>query len=87
MVMNKKGAELSMNVVVIAALAMLVLVVLGVIFLQGTSEVPQKLKGCVASGGQCVESGESCPVGFSKEEPKDCTEGTRCCISDIVSQG
>ncbi len=42
--MNKKGAELSMNVIIISILVILVLVVLSFFFLGGTSTLFQKIQ-------------------------------------------
>ena len=43
--MNKKGAELSMNVIIISILVILVLVVLAAFFLSGTSNLFSKISG------------------------------------------
>jgi hypothetical protein len=86
---NRSAQGLSLNVVVIAAIALLVLVVLGVVFLQGTSEVPTKLKGCVASGGVCT-AGDTCSGGFSRStnaDHTDCAETSICCLSNLAAQG
>lgn len=59
-----KGQGMSINVIIIAALALLVLVVLAVIFL-GRSQV------FVSEAGDCVNKGGSC---FSGACPSDTTE-------------
>jgi len=43
--MNKKGAELSMNVIVISILVILVLVILAAFFIGGTSNLFNKISG------------------------------------------
>ena len=56
--MNKKAVELSMNVIIIAAIALLVLVVLSVIFLGRIGAFGEKVASCEAQGGRCaVECG------------------------------
>ena len=55
---NRRAAELALNVVVIAALAMLVLVVVGVIFLRGASRSDPSLT-CVSQQGVCRETCDS----------------------------
>jgi len=45
MKVNKKGAELSMNVIIITILAVLVLVVVAVIFTGGMSTLTNKIRG------------------------------------------
>ena len=52
--MNKKGVELSMNVIIIAAIALLVLVVLSVIFLGRIGAFGEKAASCAAQGGKCA---------------------------------
>ena len=58
--MNKKGAEISMNVIIIAAIGLLVLVVLSVIFLGRVGTFGEKTGDCEVQGGICaVECGSS----------------------------
>ncbi|MFC1728425.1 hypothetical protein ACFLZ7_03105 [Nanoarchaeota archaeon] len=52
--MNKKGVELSMNVIIIAAIALLVLVVLSVIFLGRIGTFGETASSCEAQGGKCA---------------------------------
>jgi hypothetical protein len=57
----KKAQGLSMNVVIIAALALLVLVVLAVIFLTRTGVWTRESVNCRTQGGVCVSAGDTCP--------------------------
>lgn len=50
---NKKGTELSMNVIIIAAIAILVLVILAV-FVFRTGNQVDKGTGCESLGGKCM---------------------------------
>ncbi len=52
--MNKKGAELSMNVIVIAAIVLLVLVVLSIIFLGRVGIFSKQVGDCASKGGVCT---------------------------------
>jgi len=80
--MNKKGAELSMNVIVIAAIVLLVLVVLSIIFLGRIGIFGKSVGDCATKGGVCVAR-EDCTditrlapgTNCEKDEP-----GTICCV-------
>ena len=53
--MSKKAQGLSMNVIIIAAIALLVLVILAVLILRAGSGVASGT-GCEGSGGECYSS-------------------------------
>ncbi|MFH0979050.1 MAG: hypothetical protein V1837_07165 [Candidatus Woesearchaeota archaeon] len=59
----KKAQGISMNVIIIAALALLVLVVLSVIFLTRAGIFSRETMNCRQQGGLCVSSADSCPEG------------------------
>jgi hypothetical protein len=50
-----------MNVIIIAAIALLVLVVLSVIFLSRSGMFARETVNCRQNGGLCVSVGDSCP--------------------------
>ena len=50
---SKKGADLSMNVIIIAAIALLVLVILAVLLFRSGGQVSEGT-GCEGFGGQCA---------------------------------
>lgn len=52
--MNKKGVELSMNVIIIAAIGLLVLLVLTFIFLGRVGTFGEKSGSCDIQGGMCA---------------------------------
>lgn len=52
--MNKKGVEISMNLIIIAAIGLLVLVVLSMIFLGRLGTFGQKSADCEVQGGKCA---------------------------------
>lgn len=58
-----KAQGISMNVIIIAALALLVLVVLSVIFLTRTGIWSRETVNCRQQGGICVPLADSCPEG------------------------
>jgi len=56
--MNKKGVEITMNTIVVAAIALLVLVVLSAIFLGRIGTFGEKSESCEVQGGLCAPTGE-----------------------------
>ncbi|MGM5480995.1 MAG: DUF948 domain-containing protein [Nanobdellota archaeon] len=82
--MNRKGSELSMNVIIIAAIALLVLVILAVMLLQKGGDI-QEGTSCTGLGGECCSScGNACVVGgqkYSVPHPTgECPSGQQCCL-------
>lgn len=69
--MNKKGQDISMNVIVLAIIALLVLVVLAVVFTGGIANTVDKMKTFLGfgTGGKTLE--------FAKEQCK-----TNCIIAE-----
>ncbi len=51
--MNKKAQGISLNVIIIAAIALLVLVILSVIFMGRMGTFSDKSQDCTSQGGQC----------------------------------
>ena len=82
--MDSKGQGISMNVIIIAALALLVLVVLSIIFLGRTGQWSSQTVDCVTNGGTCMDSCADQP-GYKHYPAWDgsCQEGGStqvCCI-------
>ena len=50
----KKAQGLSLNTIVIAAIVVLVLIVLSVIFLRGSGQFSQNVASCEVQGGRCA---------------------------------
>ena len=63
--MQKKGQGLSMNVIIIAALALLVLVILAVVYMNKMGGTVTTLARCESNGGKCVDVSDSCAAGWS----------------------
>lgn len=86
--MSKKAQGISMNVIVIAIIALLVLVVLSVIFMTNTGVFVRGVVDCAQKGGQCVSINEACPSNYPTEysmwkclESDGTTnEDEKCCI-------
>ena len=76
--MDKKGVELSMNVIIIAVIALLVLVVLIFIFSGRTQIFAKGTEACSTKQGTCIDSAEACPGPVVSA--LDCSEGQKCCV-------
>lgn len=82
--MNKK-ADLSMNMIILAAISLLVLAIIAYLVF-GASDSIGEGTGCTGVGGDC-QSGDSCNSEFPIHNAaldKSCKKanlGTRCCIS------
>jgi len=77
---NKKGAELSVNVIIVAVIALLVLVVLSVVFMDQIRVFVDSISGkCSGKGGTCLTS---CSLDLYNPQPnlRGCTGGTTCCV-------
>jgi hypothetical protein len=73
--MEKKGVELSMNVIIIAAIGLLVLVILAVLVINAGNRTQGSLDSCNVKGGICqatCTSGEITDV-------KPCGNSQKCC--------
>ncbi len=72
----KKGVELSMNVIIIAAIGLLVLVILAVLVINSSTKTQTGMKACNVLGGICKDS-----CGDSKVLDGKCssTTNTQCC--------
>ncbi len=77
--MKKKGVEMSMNVIIIAAIGLLILLILAFLVVNYIGKTNEGLKSCsVQFGGMCKEDcGEAGPI---TSEDTDCTSnGLECC--------
>ena len=54
--MNKKGVELSMNLIIIAAIGLLILVILAVLVINAGGRTVNGMKNCNVAGGICQAS-------------------------------
>jgi hypothetical protein len=54
--MNKKGVELSMNLIIIAAIGLLILVILAVLVINAGGKTVTGMKSCNVLGGTCEAS-------------------------------
>ncbi len=64
--MNKKAQGMSLNVIIIAALGLLVLVVLAIIFTGRTGVFVKESDKCGYQGGRCVVATTDCSGTYDK---------------------
>ncbi len=83
--MNKKGVELSMNVIIIAAIGLLVLVILAVLVINASGKAQSGTQACTVKGGLC-QSGSTCSTGTQSVSGGICSAGQTCC-SPFVAGG
>lgn len=85
--MNKKGAELSINIIIVAAITLIVLVIVIVIFASKTTNFSKDVNTtqsrlCANQGGFCImdeECAERLSVLGASQAYPDCVGGTVCC--------
>lgn len=78
--MNKKAQGISLNVVVIAAIALLVLIVLAVIFMVRLGIFSGTSAECAGQGGKCLSSCNQAPYTAPYSAAK-CSDSTKiCCV-------
>ena len=86
--MNKKAAEMSLNVIIIAILVIIVLVVVVIIFSGRINIFGKTIASCQAQGGYCTSpqytsvagiSYPACPAGETMIKNTDCGEQI-CCL-------
>lgn len=85
--MSKKAQGLSMTVIIVAAIALLVLVILSIIFIGRMGKTTESIDQCK---GRCVSTADDCTGAYSKITSDPCFEpGSRnidtanpiCCVS------
>lgn len=80
MVKNKKSQGMPINVIIIAALALVVLVVLLAIFTGRIKIFSENLQSCAAKQGEC-ELGSKCPSNKALITNTDCPKDKVCCVT------
>ncbi len=75
----KKAQGLSMNVIIIAAISLLVLVILATFLLRSAGEVNEGT-ACEGIGGSCTYAEDGCEQGFISAGQKGCDTDMICCI-------
>lgn len=78
--MNKRGVEMSLQVIVVAVIVLLIAAVLIYMVLNTARGTNKTLGDCKSKGGLCAYSGD-CNPGEQPYYLADCGEGGVCCIS------
>jgi hypothetical protein len=78
-----KRGEISMEVIIIAAIALLVLVILSVLVIRSGGTVA---KECQNVGGTCVGSADECTSSGGSASLHSCGSGLVCCIRTTNEQ-
>lgn len=86
---NKKSQNIAINVIIWAALALIVLVVLIAMFSGIMGKSAKNLESCWLRGGQCKE----CPCGANEAEVKNTKEcppegenNAKCCCVNVLEE-
>ena len=78
---NKKAQGMPINVIIIAALALIVLFVLIYIFTSQSGKTVSTLESCAGVGGRCTEEGRMCLDNEVEKTNSKCPKDTqKCCI-------
>jgi hypothetical protein len=77
-----KRGEISMEVIIVAAIALLVLVILTILVIRSGGNLG---KECQNVGGSC-QSGDECPSGTSRSGNSCPGEGQICCVQVFREQ-
>lgn len=75
MVRHKKG-DISLNMIVVAAIALLVMVIIMLIFTGKISFFREQGEKCVTMGGTCKPEYEGCNAEYETEQPYLCDLNT-----------
>lgn len=82
----KRGQSISINTIIVAAIALLVLVIISVIFMQRMGWWNRKANDCKNFQSDGCDYGRTCPQGYIVSPDKVCYSGneidpsTVCCI-------
>ena len=85
---NRKGTELSMNVIIIAAISLVIMVLLIMLVMNSFTNVGEANKCSSLDGGICIMSDMSCSdvgPGYVRFY-KSCPEGQICCAKTPVEE-
>ena len=79
--MNTKGVDMSMNVIIVAAIALLILVILTVLILRSGANVREGT-GCQGVGGSCAQECETGTISHLTQggTKGGCAEDEKCCV-------
>jgi hypothetical protein len=83
----KRGAEMSINVVIIAAICLLVLVILAVLLIKSGGKIDTATSCRALAGAQCSDDCSSLGEGYAQDLTRKCdAAGQKCCIQISAPQ-
>lgn len=79
--MQKKGVDMSMNVIIVAAIALLILVILTVLILRSGANVKEGT-GCLGVSGHCAQECDQGTIPHLTQggTKGGCAEDEKCCV-------
>lgn len=85
MILDKKAQSMSLNTIVIAALVVLVLIVLSVIFIRSSGNFVDDVGSCASQGGKCAIACNDAAYGtldytIPKPSASCADDGDMCCL-------
>ena len=80
MVKFKRGQGMPVNVIIIAAISLIVLFVLIIMFTGQSSKTVSTLESCQGIAGQCKKNSPGCLEGEGEKINVKCPSGEKCCI-------
>ena len=78
-----KKAELSIEFIVLAAIALIFLIVVGIVMTGKIGSFSSSLSDCKNKGGECVKEG-AC---YATESGFTCDKGNVCCLNTCTAKG
>jgi hypothetical protein len=80
MLKNKKGVELSLNMMILTVLAIIVLIVMTFFLMKGSSTTIDST-ACTTHNGNCVTRTGTCPESKPVISPYSCGKEEKCCVN------
>jgi hypothetical protein len=81
--MERRAQGISLNVIIIAAIGLVVLVILVALVFRSGGDIQQATNRCLAlEGAQCVMLNEACPSGYVAHPTRTCPDEfePKCCV-------
>ena len=85
--MGKKGVEMSLNVIIVAAIGLLILVILAFLVINYVGKTQQGLESCNIHGGKCAATCDNGPVDLPQGKTSwDCKSTAPLCCKILAGQ-
>ncbi len=77
---NKKGIELSLNMIILTIIALLILMIM-IFFIVKYVKSTNDSTACKNNKGECISVSESCSDSMPIPSPLSCPKGEKCCTN------